>query len=351
MKSSLTRQWLQLSLIWIVIALVPVGRVYLFEPYPFQSMFYIILLVLGLLLAPLLLLWIRFLQRKKFNWVKIILMQFLLAVSVSLLFHYAAGESSTTLKRRVSMQELRQMPAPKKMAFHLFSGSSYAIFTSLMMLSGVALLIEYNEQLRQKKNKETELKMNLVMSQIKVLQSELQPHFLFNTLHTASSLMEVDINKAQYLLERLSSLLRSFLEIINRHFYFIEEEIAFLKEYITIQELRYNGSIELSMQVPEKCMKLDIPVILLQPIIENSIKHGWIDKKKRLHVTIKVECANNLISITASDNGTPVNTVYKPGIGIRNLKERLEVLYGNTFSFTEQTNNGRRTHITFPVRS
>jgi two-component system LytT family sensor kinase len=351
MNRNQARQWLQLSVIWIIVALVPIGRIYLFDPFPYQAWFYIILLILGLILIPLLIVWIGFLQRKRFNWIKIVLIQLFLSVFVALLFHYTTDEYSTTPKKRTSPSEFQQMPTVKKVTFHLFSGSSYAIFTSLMMLSGLALLIEYNEQLQQRKNKENELKVNLVMSQIKALQSELQPHFLFNTLHAASSIMEVDVKKAQRLLEKLSFLLRNYLDIINRHYYSLEEEIAFLKEYIQVQELRHSGAIELKIEIPENCLKLDIPVILLQPIIENSIKHGWVDRNEPLFINIKAECSIDSISISVLDNGMQVKAAHSSGIGIRNLKERLDVLYGATYSFTEKTNGGHQTQIILPVRS
>lgn len=342
---------MQLSLIWTIVALVPIGRIYLFDPFPYQVWFYIIILALGLLLIPLLIVWISFLQRKKFNWIKIVLAQVFLSVLIALLFHYTTNESSTAPRKRTSQSEFQQMPVVKKVTFHLFSGSSYAIFTSLMMLSGLTLLIEYNEQLQQKKIRENELKINLVMSQIKALQSELQPHFIFNTLHAASSIMEVDVKKAQQLLERLSFLLRNYLDIINRHYYSLEEEIGFLNEYIKIQELRHSGSIELKIEIPDDCLKLDIPVILLQPVIENSIKHGWMDRKMPLRININVKRVADSVSISVKDNGVPVNAGHGSGIGIRNLKERLAVLYGTACSFSEKTNGGHHTKIIIPARS
>jgi two-component system LytT family sensor kinase len=234
MNRTFTRKWMQLSAIWIIVALVPVGRIYLFDSLFIQAWFYVVILFLGLLLSPLLILWIGYLQQKKIGWSLTVLIQVFFSILLSLLFYFTTAESSTRMKMRVSSEQLKQLPAMEQMSFHLFSGNSYAIFTSLMMLCGFALLIEYNEQLRNKTNSETELRLRLLTSQVKALQSELQPHFLFNTLHAASSLMETDTGKAQQLIERLSFLLRSYLDIINRQFYPFSEEIEFLHEYIEV---------------------------------------------------------------------------------------------------------------------
>lgn len=349
MRKIFIRQWIQLSLIWIIIALVPIGRVYL-NSGPTDTGFYLLILFLGLLLIPLLIFWIKLLQKKKQGWIKIIVIQLLLSVATALLFRYKSDEGSTAMKTKINFREFQQMPVIKKTGFVLFSGNSYTIFTSLMMLSGLALLIEYNEQLRQKKNKENELKINLAISQIKILQSELQPHFIFNTLHSASSLMEFDVNKAQQLIEQFSVLLRNYLSIINRQFYSFEEEIFFLREYINIQELRHNGKIDVDFKIPPACLTLEIPVILLQPVIENSIKHGWIDRKKTLSIIISAEQSGGSLFINVMDNGIAGSSPTSSGIGIRNLKERLGILYEDLFSFSEGWENGYYTKISIPIK-
>ena len=349
MNKTFRRKWIQLSLIWIVIALVPVGRVYLYFT-PIEAWFYIVVLLIGLFLCPFLLLWINFLQKRKQSWIRIIFIQILFSILLAIIFHYATEESPRMMKRRMSPNELKQMPATQQASFHFFSGNSYTIFTSLMILSGLALLIDYNEQLRQRKNRELQLQADLALSQIKALQSELQPHFLFNTLHSVNSLMEIDINKAQLLIEKLSFLLRNYLDIINRNFYSLSEEIEFLKKYIEVQQLRHNGTIEFDLQITNNCLKYEVPVILLQPIIENSIKHGWTNRQIPLHLLIKAECENEKLHIKVQDNGKAITSSDGSGIGIRNLKERLSVLYNSNFSFSEKNNNGYFSHLVLPIK-
>jgi len=350
MKRTFTRQWLQLSIIWIVIALVPIGRVYLVDPFPMQVWFYLIILVFGLLLCPLLVWWFSWLQRKKQTWIRIILIQFVLSVLLSLWFYKVVDERPGLMKRRTSKVELQQMQPEKKFSFYLFSGNSYYIFTSLMMLSGLGLLIGYNEQLRARKTREAELEISLVRSQVKALQSELQPHFLFNTLHAASSLMETDVAKAQELIERLSFLLRSYLDIIDREFYSLQEELDFIDEYIAIQQLRHNGSIVTTIDIPQDCKQLQVPVVLLQPILENSVKHGWVDRKRELRILIRAVRVGDFLHVTVKDNGDELPASQKAGIGIRNLKERLAVLYGDKYKYSEGWDDGYYSQMILPIQ-
>ena len=350
MKHSFFRQWLQLSLIWIVIAIVPVGRAFLFDIYLFDLWFYLIILVMGIIICPVIIIWLNYLQKMNWNWVVVISVQFFLSITIALLFHFTTISGTGASKRRMSIQEFEAMPATQKFRTQLFSGSSYSVFTSLIMLSGLGLLIVYNEQLRLRKIKESVLRENLALSQIKALQSELQPHFLFNTLHSASSLMETDVDKAQQLIERLSFLLRNYLDIINLRFYSLNEEIMFLKEYVEVQQLRHNGTIELITDIPAEQLRVQVPVVLLQPIVENSIAHGWTDRKKTLVISVKAEIIERKLIISVTDNGSGQTSASRSGIGLRNLMERLSALYETDFDFLHEKKDGYHSRLTLPLK-
>ncbi len=349
MNKPFYRQWMQLSLIWVLIALVPVGRAYLNLTY--DASFYIIILIAGLIIIPFLILWLKLLQAKKVSWAVIVIIQLALAILPALAFHYYSDEGLTKMKMRISMQQLQQMSATQQTTFHLLSGNSYTVFSSLMLLSGFALLIEYNEQLRQKRTKESQLQVNLAKSQVKALQSELQPHFIFNTLHSVSSLMQFDKDRAERLIEGFSILLRNYLDIISETFYTLEEEVFFLREYIEVQKLRHGGNIELDMNIPPACLHIEVPVVLLQPVIENSIKHGWTNRDTLLKICVEVVVTGkNALQINVQDNGTAVKINERPGIGIRNLKDRLDLLYPGSYTFFENQQTGYQTQITIPIK-
>ena len=279
MKKAFIRQIIQFATIWSIIALAPAGRAFLFFPNMPDKWFYLYLWILGIVMSPLVITWFNFLQRKKQGWFMITLIQFGFAVIISIAFHFATFIPEGTMKRRISSEEFEKMNNVNRFSFSFFSGSTYSVFTSFMMLSALGLLIVYNEQLRRRKLSESELRETLMRMQIKALQSELQPHFIFNTLHTASSVMETDVERAQQLIERFSFLLRTYLELIDRNFYTVQEEIDFLQEYIEVLQYRYNGMIKLSLSINENCLQQRVPVVLLQPIIENSVKHGWQDRQ------------------------------------------------------------------------
>jgi LytS/YehU family sensor histidine kinase len=326
------------------------GRASLFNSHPHEKWFHLVLLIIGVILCPILIGWFNYLQKKKQSWFTIALVQFIIAITLSAGFQWATYVPEGTYKMRKGPEEFQAMSEVKKVSFVLFSGSTYSIFTSFMMLSALGLLIVNNEQIKQRKLQESALRENLMRMHIKALQSELQPHFIFNTLHSASSLMETDIEKAQQLIERLAFLLRSYLEIINRQFYGLDEELNFLKEYIEVQQLRHNGTIRMDVQVDTACLSFSIPVILLQPIIENSIKHGWTDRSIELRISVEIKRSSRHLIIQVRDNGSGKSNATRSGVGLRNLAERLHVLYNDDYSFHYQIDNGYFTEFRLPIR-
>ena len=344
------RSWFQFSLIWTIIAAAPIGRAFLFFPNFPDNWFYVYLWIIGLALCPLILLWVRYLQRKKQGWFSIIFIQFLIAVALAMAFHWATFQPPGMMRKRTSTEELEQMSDAKRFAFTFFSGSTYSVFTSVMMLSALGLLIVYNEQLRERKIQESALRENLAQTQLKVLQSELHPHFVFNTLHTVSSLMETNIEKAQKLIERLSMLLRTYLEVIDRHYYTLQEELEFIQEYVDVIQFRHTHPIKLTYNVPPALLTHPVPVLLLQPIIENSVKHGWIDRTKELLVDIIIDSNERELRITIRDNGeTTTKGTATEGVGLRNLRDRLKAYYAENFVFAHESNKGYQTTLILPL--
>ena len=351
MNRAFGRSWLQFSVIWTIIAGAPIGRAFLFFPHLPDNWFYVYLWIIGILLCPIILLWVKFLQHKKQGWFGIVVIQFIIAVFLSVGFQWATFTPLGTLRKRTSTAELEQMSDIRRFAFTFFSGSTYSVFTSFMMLSALGLLIVYNEQLREKKINESALRANLAQIQLKVLQSELHPHFVFNTLHTVSSLMESDIRSAQKLIERLSMLLRTYLDVIDRHFYTLQEELEFIEEYIRVIQFRHSQSIQLKCEVESPLRSQPVPVLLLQPLVENSIKHGWVNRKRELRIELTIESTIHRLVIKLHDNGeAKPEGSSREGVGLRNLRDRLRALYGEDFTLNHENRDGYHTTITLPLK-
>lgn len=177
MSKSFTRQWLQLSAIWVLIAFVPIGRLYLNDQLALNVGFYLVIVIIGLILTPLFILWLSYLQRRNLTWFAIILIQLSISVLLSLSFYYAVKEHPGIVKSRTSASELASMDVIDQIRFYFFSGNSYSIFASLMMLSGLGLLIVYSGQLRQRKLRHEEFERDYLLNnpQSKLLYEKEQP--------------------------------------------------------------------------------------------------------------------------------------------------------------------------------
>lgn len=191
-----------------------------------------------------------------------------------------------------------------------------------------------------RKQKEQELEHSMVKNQlldakIKSLQSQIQPHFLFNTLNGISSLTEIDVVKAQNAISDLSSLLRSTLSLNESKFHSLKDELDLLQKYINIEKIRFDEKLSIDVLVEDpSILDCSIPPLILQPIIENSIKHGFSYYHDSLKVVIKIKNESNNLIVEIENNGKKLaNDHLNLGNGLKNIIERLTTIYEETFFF------------------
>lgn len=179
-------------------------------------------------------------------------------------------------------------------------------------------------------------------SQLKMLRYQLNPHFLFNTLNAISALIQLDeASKAQEMIQQLSSFLRYSLDADSIKPITLNDEIHLLNQYLSIEKVRFAERLETHFSLCEKAKTALIPSLLLQPLVENSIKYAIAMNEKggNIHISAKVE--NHTLHITVSDTGPSDNAIKygndehkRRGVGLRNISERLAVLYPNKHEFT-----------------
>lgn len=205
--------------------------------------------------------------------------------------------------------------------------------------------------------KSEQLERQLSDANLKTLRMQLNPHFLFNTLHSVASLIRVKRNEdAINTLASLSDLLRSTVYENNANEVSIEEEVRFIKKYLSIEELRFAHRLRVEWNVDPSVLECKIPKLLLQPLVENALKHGLKESTEGV-LSISVQRTNNSrVSITICDNGSglPDNFILNGAarVGLRNTVERLEGTYESQFKF-EVTNrgigSGAQVEIEFPI--
>lgn len=337
-----------LGLIWTSILLLMVGRSVWIDAVDSELWFHCMAWCLGLVLYPLQIRFIKWQFQTIEHWGVIIAIHLTLAVLFGGMYHYFASSSMIIQETVVPNGMTWEGVVPKTGQF--YPGQEYSVFFLYFFHAGIALLLTYHERLKEKELREVNLRGMLATSQLKALQAELQPHFIFNTLNAVSSLMEEDTAQAQCLMEKFSFLLRSYLDIINRQFYTLRDEIEFLQEYIEVQRLRSTTGITFQADLDDDCLNTLVPVIFLQPIIENSIKHGWKDRHSRFTIQLACSASEGKISITIQDSGAATEQIIKEGVGLRNLRERLGVMFkGFEFEYSA-TPQGFRTILIIPCQ-
>lgn len=198
--------------------------------------------------------------------------------------------------------------------------------------------IGYYQRYREHENAKAELEIQLVNAQLAALRMQLNPHFLFNTMNSISSLMRCDVEAADNMLEQLSCLLRMSLERGESKLITLREEIEFIELYLAMQGRRYSGRIKQSIGVDPELHDALVPTMLLQPIVENAYVHGLSKTEGGGMLMLEVRRHGDQMRITVMNSGiglNPTSDKYSNchGVGLRNIKSRLKLHYGDESLF------------------
>lgn len=182
----------------------------------------------------------------------------------------------------------------------------------------------------------TERERQLAQAELLLLKSQLHPHFLFNTLHTISAMMHEDVKAADQMISRLSDLLRMTLDNIGKHEVPLKEEVVFIEKYLEIERIRFGERLGLSVDVQPDVLDALVPSMLLQPLVENSIRHGFGTRKHAGAITIQ-GCRDGdslLLKVLDNGSGLPADVWNgQVGLGLANTRRRLEQLYPAGYQF------------------
>ncbi|MEO7512935.1 MAG: histidine kinase [Gemmatimonadaceae bacterium] len=177
-----------------------------------------------------------------------------------------------------------------------------------------------------------QLQTQLAEARLAALRSQLDPHFLFNTLHAVSSLVERDPKGVRRMIARLSELLRHRLESNGEQETTLEEELDFVARYLEIMQIRFQGKLEVVTEVEPEARIALVPNLILQPLVENALKHGVGRSEAMGHITIRARRVGDRIVLSVQDNGPGLGDAAVPpseGVGLSNSRGRLAHLYGS----------------------
>ena len=197
------------------------------------------------------------------------------------------------------------------------------------------------------------LETRLARAQLQSLKTQLQPHFLFNTLHSISALNHDDPKGANRMLARLSSLLRLTLDKDSAQEVSLKEELEFLQHYLDIEQIRLGERLAVKMDVAPEALDAIVPNLLLQPIVENAIRHGIAPYSAAGEILVSARIQGGTLEMRVSDTGPGLRgKPFVPGVGLRNTQERLQQLYGaqGRFEFADRKEGGFEVGIAIPFR-
>lgn len=163
--------------------------------------------------------------------------------------------------------------------------------------------------------------------------------------------MDENIQKARQTLTLLSQLLRQSLDNIGKQFITFREELEFLKNYLEIEKTRFQERLTVRFDIDDNTLDLKVPNLLLQPIVENAVKHGIAPKAEGGSILIKSIIVDNRLLLSVKDDGNGCEKVKNNGIGLANVKDRLQKLYGDESSFETKNGEGFEVKISIPVES
>src|SRR6266487_5194557 len=209
------------------------------------------------------------------------------------------------------------------------------IIASLIVVAVHALL--YYQNFRASELAQSSLITQLAQAQLRALKMQLHPHFLFNTLHSISSLVLEDPPKANSMIARLGDFLRLTLENSDQQLVSLKEETEFLRCYLEIEQVRFGDRLTLAFELEPQTLAARVPHLILQPVVENAIQHAIAPRAARGHITIEARCINSLLRLEVRDNGPGITSngvsLGMKGVGLSNVRARLDQIYGSDFRF------------------
>jgi len=239
---------------------------------------------------------------------------------------------------------------PDRWLFGIHLAGVWAMLAHLlatMMCVAVPLKIWNNTRTEMKLEQNQQL---LLKARMDALSSQINPHFLFNTLNTVSSLIRFDPDMARVVVIKLSSILRRLLRK-QENFVALRDELSFIDDYLDIEVIRFGrDKLQVIKEIDEPALDAFVPSMLLQPIVENCLKHGLSARLGGGEIRIRSRLDGGRVLIVVEDNGAGIPPevlpeVYGRGIGITNVQERLRVLYGDDFGFVISSQEGQGTQI------
>jgi hypothetical protein len=200
---------------------------------------------------------------------------------------------------------------------------------------GCRYAFDYHRRFREREVAAAQLETQLATAQLQALRTQLHPHFLFNALHSAAMLTMIDPERAHRVLVQLSALLRTTLDRSSSAEVPLSEEIDFVDQYLAIERVRFQDRLRVAIEADDDALAAAVPNLILQPLVENAVRHGIARRTDSGELTIRATCTNGTLVLEVEDDGDGLPNAWTlsppqgTGVGLTNVRSRLERIYGD----------------------
>jgi two-component system, LytTR family, sensor kinase len=227
--------------------------------------------------------------------------------------------------------------------FHTYFGFGFYVDVLIAVLILVAVhALLYYRSFRASEMEQAALKTQLAQAQLRALKMQIHPHFLFNTLHSISSLTLEDPAKANKMIALLGDFLRVTLDSTEQQQVTLAEEAEFLRGYLEIEQVRFGDRLQVDFKIEPATLSVPVPHLILQPIVENAIQYAITPRSSPGRISIEARQQNSSVRIEVNDDGPGLTASPMPGdregIGLSNVRARLRQTYGSSSSLTTASN-------------
>ncbi len=230
-----------------------------------------------------------------------------------------------------------------------FIGYVFNIYIVLILWASIYFIIKFMEKNRKSELEKLALKSALQEAELMILKNQVNPHFLFNALNNIRSLILIEPEKARKMVTHISDLLRYSIQFNASEKVALKEEIEIVKDYLQLESIQFQERLSYTFNISPETLKVQIPPMAIQLLVENAIKHGLSTQKNGGQILVSTSLIENYLLIEVKNSGQLRSSQKREGIGLKNLVERMKILFGTFAEFKLENSSNQMVSATLKI--